>query len=322
MIYAVALGIVARLSQLSDPDLIAGALTLDLTLLVPGLYCLLLVRGRGWPLVSVLPVFLGSVVLAGRILPSSHHRVLDLVSYAAVLSELGLIALIVYKANQLRRGFRERSAMGLDAYESLREAACSTLGAVAGGALAYEATVLGYALAGWGRNAEPGLGTYSTHRAIAYVPFMVAAMMAVGIETIAVHLLLRLWSPTAAWILTAISLYTLLWLIGDVHAVRLRPIRVEDGLLRLRLGLRWDATIPLAAIAAVEAPGEDRDTDARGDLKAVLLGAPNCRIRLREPVRAVGLYGITRSVRIIDLHVDDPAGFEAALRSEPDPTEP
>ena len=233
----------------------------------------------------------------------------------AALAELALIAFIVYKALQLRKGYRERAATGMDLYDSLRESAGSVVGTVAGGALAYEATLLYYATAGWSRSPEIGDGAFSVHRNVAYIPLMLAVMIALVVETIAVHLLLRLWSPVAAWVLTAISLYTLVWLIGDIHAVRLRPTRIRDGILHFRLGLRWDAKISIASIQSVGTPENDDRPGGREHLKAILVGAPNLRIQLREPIRAVGFYGLLRRVRTIDLHVDDPDGFVAGLQA-------
>jgi len=313
VIYAVAVAIVSRLGQIENPDVIAGALTLDLTLLVPLLYYLLLVRLRGWPVVTVLPVFLISVLAAGWLIPETQHRVLDLVYYAAALAELALIMVIAYKALQLRKAYRERAAAGLDVYESLRESACAVLGPLAGGALAYEATLGYYAVVGWTRSPTVGPRSFTAYREVAYIPLMVAAMIALVVETVGVHFLLRLWSPVAAWIVTGISLYTLIWLIGDIHAVRLRPIEICGETLHLRLGLRWTATIPLASIECVRDPGGEVKASKKDHLKALLLGGPNRRIQLAGPVRVVGLYGLTRQVTTIDLHVDDPARFGAAL---------
>ena len=313
VIYAVAVAIVSRLGQMENPDAIAGALTLDLTLLVPLLYYLLLVRLRGWPVVTVLPVFVLSVLAAGWLIPDSRHRVLDLVSYAAALAELGLIAFIAYKALQLREAYRERAAAGLDVYESLRESATAILGSLAGGALAYEATLGYYAVVGWTRSSTVGPRSFTAYREVAYIPLMVTVMIALVVETVGVHFLLRLWSPVVAWVVTGISLYTLIWLIGDLHAVRLRPIEICDETLRLRLGLRWTASIPLTSIESVQDPGGEAPAGKQGYLKALLFGAPNRRMQLSEPVRAVGLYGLTRRVTTIDLHVDDPARFDATL---------
>ena len=240
---------------------------------------------------------------------------LDLVSYAAGLAEIALVVVIVYKVVQLRRRYRERAATGAGVYEALRESARAVLGRVAGGALAYEVAVFYYAAAGWRKSPPEDERSFTVYRESAYVPLIIGGMIAVVIETAAVHLLVRLWSPLAAWILTGLSVYAAIWLIGDFHAVRLRPVLVGDGRLELRLGLRWTASIPIESIRSVAAAPSD---EARPDeyLKAVLLGAPNRRIELSEPVRADGAYGYTRRVRTIDLQIDDAARFDRTLRPD------
>jgi hypothetical protein len=313
-IYAVSVSIVARLPLQDSPELIAGAVTLGLTVLVPFLYYLLLARPCGWPVITVVPVFLASVLIAQRLLPEDRHQMLDLVSYGAALAELTVVVMIVVKGFQLRQGYREASARGTDVYESLRESAQQVLGETAGGAVAYETTLFYYAGVGWWRSADSDDGSFSVHRASAYVPLMIAMMIAVVVETVAIHLLVRLWSPTVAWVLTALSLYALVWLIGDIHAVRLKPVRVSTDRLLLRIGLRWSISVPFDLIESVSTvAGPSSDAPDEGYLKAVLLGEPNRRIQLRQPVAAVGLYGLTRRVSTIDLHLDEPERFDAAL---------
>jgi hypothetical protein len=105
----------------------------------------------------------------------------------------------------------------------------------------------------------------------------------------------------------------MVWLIGDFHAVRLRPVQISGGILHLRVGLRRTMSIPLASIAEVRAPVKDGQNERRDHLKAVLVGAPNRRIELTNPTRAIGFYGMTRRVTTIDLHIDEPARFDAAV---------
>jgi len=314
-IYGVALVIVSRLGQIERPDVIAGALTLDLTLLVPVLYYLLMVRWRGWPAITVVPVFIGSVVLAGRVIPDSQHHVLDLMGHGAAVAEVAVVGIIVFKTLQLRRAYRERKSAGLDLYSGLRESARPLLGSVAGNVLAYEVAVFYYLVFGWRRATQARPRSFTYHRGIAYGAVVGAVMMAGVVELVAVHLLVNLWSSVAAWILTGISGYALFWLIGDTHAIRLRPIRFSDTMLQIHLGLRWTIEIPLELIERIGAAGEALPRRTPGYLKAVLLGAPNCRVELRAPVEALGFYGLTRRVKTIDLRVDDPRLFEAALKT-------
>lgn len=313
-IYGVALAIVSRMAQLERAELIAGALTLGLTLLVPLLYYLLLIRCRGWPAVTALPVFIGSVLLAGRLIPDAHHRVLDLVEYGAVVATVVLVGILARKTFQLRRAYRERAA-GDDVYVGLRESAESVLGLVAGNLLAYEMAVFYYLLFGWRRAPKDQPLLFSYHRSSAYLAIVAAAMLVAGAELGGMHLLISLWSPTVAWIVSAITVYALLWLIGDAHAIRLRPIRLSETMLHIRLGLRSTIDVPLASIDGIGAPTDGTlSRRTPGYLKSVLLGAPNLRIELNTRVDALGPYGLTIQVKTIDLRVDDPRGLETEVR--------
>jgi hypothetical protein len=318
VVYGVALVVVPRMAQFERSELIAGALTLGLTLLVPLLYYLLLVRGRGWPVVTVLPVFIGSVLLAGRLIPDAHHRVLDLVEYGVVAAEVALGAILAHKTIQLRRAYREL-APGDDVYAGLRESAESVLGLIAGNLLAYEMAVFYYLLFGWRRAPKDQPLSFTYHRSSAYLAIVAVVMLVVVAELGGMHLLISLWNPTVAWIVSAISVYAMLWLIGDSHAIRLRPIRLSETMLHIRVGLRSTIDIPLASIDGIGAPADltlSRRTP--GYLKSVLLGAPNLRIELSTPVDALGPYGLTLQAKTIDLRVDDPKGLEAEVRKSTD----
>jgi len=315
-IYGLALAIVSRTAILERSELIVGALTLGLTLLVPLLYWLLMVRRRGWPPVTVLAVFIGSVLLAGRLIPEAQHQVLDLVEYAAIAAELVLIGLLVHKTMRLRRAYRERADPGDDVYAGLRESAESVLGLVAGNLLAYEMAVFYYLLFGWRRAPKDQPLSFTYHRSSAYLAIVGAVMLAAVAELGGMHLLISLWSPTVAWVVSAISVYALLWLIGDAHAIRLRPIRVSETMLHIRVGLRSTIDVPLASIDTIGAPG-DRSLSRRtpGYLKSVLLGAANLRVELNTPVDALGPYGLTMEAKTIDLRVDDPQRLETEVRN-------
>ncbi|MGK7295922.1 MAG: hypothetical protein ACNS61_08875, partial [Candidatus Wenzhouxiangella sp. M2_3B_020] len=140
-----------------------------------------------------------------------------------------------------------------------------------------------------------------------------AILMVAAVELVAVHILLQMWSETAALIHAALSLYGVVWLIGDYRAIRRRPHQLRATGMRVRYGLRWDleATwdqVALARRTRQPAPGDDY-------LSTVPVGSPRYVVELRAPVEATGPYGITRDVRRIGLVVDEPEAFEERLRS-------
>jgi len=314
VIYGVAWVLGARMATFERSELIAGALTLILTLLVPLVYYLILVRRRAWPVITVLPVFIGSVLLAGRLIPDSHHQVLDRVEYGLVAAGIALLGFLAYRAWQLRRAYRAQAATGLDVYAGLRESAQSILGLVAGSVLAYEMTVFYYLLFGWRRAPKDRPGSFGYHRKTVYLAIVAVVMLAVFAELFGMHLLISLWSPVVAWIVTALSLYAVLWLIGDAHAIRLRPIRLTETMLFLRVGIRSTIDVPLESIDEFGAVNAGLPRSTPGYLKAVLLGGPNFRVELNTPVDALGPYGLTMEAKTIDVHVDEPQRLETELR--------
>ena len=134
-------------------------------------------------------------------------------------------------------------------------------------------------------------------------------------EAIGVHLLVRQWSAIVAWVLTLLDIYGIVWLINDYRALNRERTTIDRTGLHVRYGKRWVADVPLEAIESIEPiAGEWRKQS--GALKLAMLDAPRLLIRLREPVQAIGLGLIKRSVDSIAVLPDDAEGFEASLREE------
>lgn len=315
-VYAAGLAVAAALSRVEDAGVVAAALTFDLALGVPLLYWLLLVRGRGWPPFSVVPVFLASLAGAAAVLPDHHQGALTALEWLVVPAELLLVGYLLTRALATARRLRAAGAGG-DVYERLCEGAREVLGARAvADVLAFEVAILYYALFAW-RAAPDTAGARAVvghHRRIGYGGVLVGLMLAMTVEIVPVHLLLSLWSPTAAWVLTGLSLYGFLWLIGDYRALRLRPSVVRGDVLELRLGLRWNARVPLTSIRAVGRTGARPPARSTpGYLQAVVLGEPTHLLELSEPVAVLGPYGWRKVARRIGITVDDEEALEGLL---------
>ncbi|MEM1042893.1 MAG: hypothetical protein AAGI91_09710 [Bacteroidota bacterium] len=311
-VYAATFFIVEVLPQASAPGAVAVGMTADLVILVPALYYVVLVRGRGWPAITLAPVFLLSFGLASLIVPAEHQSVLRAIGYALPAVELALVGYVGHKAWRVVRANREASAAGGDFYDRVREALRGAFDVPAvAGALAYEVSLFHYAFLF--RRTEPPVHSFAYHRRSGYGAVFAAVLMVAAVELVAVHLLLQAWSETAAFAHAALSLYGIIWLIGDYRAMRSRPHELGVDGLRLRYGLRWDLAVAWRHVAGVSrtrqpAPGDDY-------LSTVPVGSPQYVVELHMPLEATGPYGVARSVRRIGLVVDEPEAFEGRLRS-------
>jgi hypothetical protein len=206
--------------------------------------------------------------------------------------------------SSVRRALRARQAP--DAASALRDGLTDALGSsVVARAVATELSIFWYALFSWGRRAPPG---FTAYKRAGWIAIYLAILLACVAEAIPLHFLFRRWGPLAAALSVTVHVYTALWLIGDLRALVLRPLRIERGLLLLRIGLRWEADVPLVEIVTVERPVKSPG------LKLGVLGTPNLAIRLRQPMEVQGPFGIRRTSETLLLQVDDPEALAAALR--------
>ncbi|HEX3584142.1 MAG TPA: hypothetical protein VH087_20425 [Thermoanaerobaculia bacterium] len=278
-----------------NPDIAAWGVTFDLTITIPLVYWFVLVRpGHARP-VSLAPIFVVCTSAAALILPRGDQSFLHQLRWVAIPLEILTIGLLVASVWRRRPGgVRER---------------------IVGGMLTTEVAIFYYALFSW--RAEPEVPAdavaISTHKRSGWGTVVVCFVVLIAFESVGVHLLVQQWSVKWAWIWTAMDVYGVLWLIGDYHALRLRPTLIREDEIELRHGMRLNATIARSNVAAVEAITNEAQWKRKGIAKVALLDEPKYLIRLREPVIAESLAGIKRKIEAIAILPDDPAAFERAL---------
>jgi hypothetical protein len=94
-IYAVAIGLVVSLPRLRHPDVVATAVMVDLTIVVPLLFAVLVRRPGSWA--GILPVFLLSLLGARLVVPASARAALPVLRLFAVPAELATVVLVVWR---------------------------------------------------------------------------------------------------------------------------------------------------------------------------------------------------------------------------------
>lgn len=305
-----ALYVLPRLATETEREVVATALAMDFTLSLPVMVYVLLVRTKRLPWMVLLPTFVAGYTLAVLTIPSQHHAGLDSVRWLAVPAELAVITYLVLAA---LKAFRQVDDEQGDFTTRLRTTAREVLvKRIPADILTTEVSILYHAFR-WRRAAALRLGEYSVHRESGYGLMLVGLGMALMAETLAVHFVVTLWNSAAAWMLSGLSVYALVWLVGDYRAFAARPLRITARLLQLRLGLRWEANIPLSWIARVEPIVGSCSRPKRGVLHVALVGSPNVRIELDRPIRVTAMYGIEKTVQSLCIRVDRAEEFVREL---------
>ena len=157
-----------------------------------------------------------------------------------------------------------------------------------------------------GGDPPPAPEAFFYHRALAP---MLWAMTALGtVELFVVHLIVSIWSPVAALVLSVLTVASLAWLILLIRSLQRRPVLIESHQLTMRTGRLISVRVPLAAVASVRGHFPSEMVKGPGILKLAMLSFPNVLVELREPHRR-GRRDYGRIVHCLD----DPAAFVAAL---------
>lgn len=290
-----------------NPDVAAWGITFDLTLTIPLVWYFFLVRPRHVAPLTIIPVFVICMAVASRVVPPLHQSFLHDLRILGAPMELVVIAMVVRRAAALRR----RGVQHDDALDRFRTVATELTGnARAGDMVGFEVATFWYAIFGW-RKEEPRDG-FTFHRRSDWPSILACIVVLLVAESIGLHLFVMRMSTTVAWIVTAVDLYGIIWLLGDYQALRLRRTTIDSDTLMLRYGIRWNVAIERANIASIETVKSEFQWKRRGVLKVAILDDPQLLITLRQPIVANGLAGITKRIEAIALLPDDVEAFRLA----------
>jgi hypothetical protein len=278
-------------------------IAIDLTLTAAAAFWLLAVRpGHAKPAALIRVLVLGFAL--ARLLVG-----VSALGIVAIAIECVVTVFIIVRARRLVRHVRalRREGHGFHAALDIALRGVFPVPAVAS-ALAMEIATVVFALTGWFRSPPEGFAMHRTSGVVLIVG--VLAVLSV-VEAVVVHILVAQFAPTAAIVLTALSAYGFLWLVGFLHSVRLSPLRFTDRGLVIERGVTRRAIVPTSAIVRAEVvTAIDAKAVGAVDMSYV---EPNLVLELASPVEVVGLFGRTKPATKLWLSIDDRDGFVARL---------
>ncbi len=157
---------------------------------------------------------------------------------------------------------------------------------------------------------KEGQKTFTIYQNTGFKAVWITLLLVCLVELFAVHLLVGRFSMVAAWVLSALSLYGLLFLVAYGMAIFKRPSWVENGILYYRLGLLWRAEIPLSEIKSIRILHfSELDKIEMFDLGKPLLASPEILLETHVPITFSGIYGRKKTSQMIGLVMDQKEDF-------------
>jgi len=299
-------------------DAVASGFLFDMVITFPVAWYFLVIRPlklRKW---SILLVITCCCTVAYFILPAhQRHYILELRELMA-LPELALLIYTLSKIRHIRREYSQLQAALPDVAYNLHKSMATVMGNTnAVKIMASELTIWRFGFFFWKK--QPAISAsrnFSIHREIGYASLFGVVISVCAIELVAFHLFLLHYNHTAALIVTILSIYGTLFLIGDFAAIIQNPVLILKDQVLLRTGLRWRALVNtnnIASIQKITDGFEPAPTCFKGGL---MKNRVNILFNFTETIQIERLYRKPITTNQIVMTIDEAEALIAAIKCE------
>ena len=119
--------------------------------------------------------------------------------------------------------------------------------------------------------------------------------------------------PGPAWVITLLTLWSVIWFLAQVEAVKFRPIELSNDQLKYRFGLFWRADIPLSKIKMARSINVSETLDGDDLFLSPLGSTKNVILEFEAPIRFSGPYMLKRCEGKAAISLDNPSNFLSQL---------
>ncbi|MEL6924526.1 MAG: hypothetical protein AAFO94_10805 [Bacteroidota bacterium] len=262
-----------------------------------------------------LPLLLLALLATSYLLPAEQQaHIVDYRKPLLLLIELSVLSILLFNFRKISQKYKAARKQHRHFLEAVELGISEVYPPLFTSIMLTEVSMFYYL---FGRRPSPSSAVlfFSYHRRSGIVSALAVLMAVMVMEAWVIHYVLFRWSVVLAWVLTILSVYTLLQLVATCRAVVLNPIRITDEYLLLQYAFWRKATIPIKQIKEIELsrkPVEESDELVRFSPFAPLEGH-RLLIHLHESAHISGAYGYQKDAVTIALFVDDPKGFKSAM---------
>ncbi|WP_373010051.1 hypothetical protein [Mucilaginibacter sp.] len=288
-------------------DLIATAFLTDIVITFPVAYYYLLIRPLKLKKWSIFLVISCCLAVAYFILPAQQRYYIVQLRKLSACIELGILIYCVSKIKKIRASYKQlRMQTPYNPY-ILRQSMFNVLGNGIGIKLmASELSILKFGLLFWKKQKNIPLAatSYSIYKESGYIAMFCIVLFACFAELMGFHLLIAHYSNTAAFIISLLTMYGIVIIVGDLAAIIKSPVLVMPDKLVLRTGIRWVAVVGRTNIIAVEKVRIGFEPSEDCFQGGILKSSVNICFTFDQPVNIERIYSKTITAKQIVMTVD------------------
>ncbi|WP_048623479.1 hypothetical protein [Bacillus smithii] len=297
-------------------------ITLSLTILFPVLFWLFSKR----KILSIFSGFFIGLILAFLIIPSTDRQYFHYILKVAALVE---ILFLLFVVNSIRLTIKKMKSLKndthLDFWERLDDSMSGWIGnSFVRGAVIMEFKTFYYSLIVWFKKPKPPNGLlFKYHEKTMFKTFIIVILLILPLDAVVFHLLFMQWNKLAAWISTIINIYAFFYAIALYNSAKYLPIVVTSNKLIIHSGYTGKMMIDIDNIQSLETFSMKDDVmftkTKKGVFKATVgIDEPELELKLINPVKYFGPFGIQKHAHTVLFRVDEPQQFNKIIQESMD----
>ncbi len=175
--------------------------------------------------------------------------------------------------------------------------------------------VLYYAFASWKRRERRGL---TLHKNSSYIAFQIMLIHGIAIETIGIHWWLHEKSIVLSILLLILNVYSVIFFIADMQAIRLNPVHITSDKMYLSLGLMKRAEIHFDNIEEIVEDKEQLEGKLSKDTIDFVArdfgeAYPQFILKMKDPVEVTFMLGLKKRYHKVAIKADQAQEFKKVL---------
>ena len=301
----------------TNQNTLSTFITIDFIITIPLVY-FLLVRKTNISNLTIAPFLIFCVIIASYVIPTANQDTLVLAkTWLIPIVEISVISLIILKVRKAIKHYKTIANHNQDFYSILQNTCASIFPEVPAKLAANEIALFYYGFFNF-KKVELKPNEYTNYKGSGILSTLGAVIFLVAVEMVTIHILAAKWSSTLAWVLTGLSIYSAIQLIGIIRSVPKRPIAINDHELILRFGMLSETIVPIEAIDTIALADSSDFNKEKGTKTLSLLGElenSNVVIQLKTPQQLQFIYGKPKSYTKLLLFVDDNQSFKTKVET-------
>lgn len=296
---------------------------LDLAIISP-LLLLAISKKKGSYVKRFIMFMAGGLILTRFLIPEEYIAQFKGISYVGfaieglvILLELSLLFMLVRHLPSIIQGIRSSDETLLFSFPA------TVAGKVRNHpilkAVSSELLIFYYAFGAWKKSPPAGKGYFTLHTKSSLIAFQIMLIHAIIIETLGLHWWLHDKSVILSIVLLILNVYSVIFFLADIHAVRLNPVKITENNVYISLGLAKKMVISVDDIGSITMEKEKLEQKLNPKTTIDFIAKdfetvhPHMILELKQPCPAIVLFGIEKRYTRVAIRLDDPAGFQQAL---------